>query len=164
MPVIRISDPTWDRLKHWAVPLEDGPDDAIQKALDMADEHLKCRQQTPPHTAMVKDNGVEPLKKVPRGAKVPVQWYEAPILEVLFELEGTGRVDEVLRRVEQNMKGLLGEVDYQPLNSGVDVRWRNTANWARYGLVRRGLLKADSERGVWELTELGIKAVEGKGA
>jgi len=42
MPVIRITDTTWDRLKRWAVPLEDSPEDAVRKVLDAAEEHLKC--------------------------------------------------------------------------------------------------------------------------
>ena len=42
MPVVRISDATWERLKSWATPLEDTPDDALKKALYMADEHRRC--------------------------------------------------------------------------------------------------------------------------
>ena len=41
MPVIRITDATWDRLKRWAIPLEDSPDDAIRKVLEAAEEHLR---------------------------------------------------------------------------------------------------------------------------
>lgn len=35
MPVIRISDTTWERLKKWAEPLVDSPDDVIRKLLDI---------------------------------------------------------------------------------------------------------------------------------
>ena len=35
MPVIRISDATWGRLKEWAEPFVDSPDDVIRKLLDM---------------------------------------------------------------------------------------------------------------------------------
>ena len=34
-------------------------------------------------------------------------------------------------------------------------RWRNTAHWARYELVQDGLLKDDSKRGIWEISEKG---------
>jgi hypothetical protein len=44
MPVIRITDATWDRLKRWAVPLDDTPDDAVRKVLDVAEEHLRYPQ------------------------------------------------------------------------------------------------------------------------
>ena len=36
-PVIRISDRNWERLKKWAVPLEDSADDALGKALVAAE-------------------------------------------------------------------------------------------------------------------------------
>jgi hypothetical protein len=39
MPVIRVSDATWARLKKWAEPLEDSPDDAIGRVLDLAERH-----------------------------------------------------------------------------------------------------------------------------
>jgi hypothetical protein len=41
MPVIRISDESWDRLKNWATPLEDTPDDAVRKVLDAAEAYKK---------------------------------------------------------------------------------------------------------------------------
>ena len=43
MPVIRIKPETYDRLKHWAIPLEDTPNDAIERVLDAAEEHRACR-------------------------------------------------------------------------------------------------------------------------
>jgi len=47
-------------------------------------------------------------------------------------------------------------VDYQPLASSPDnLRWRNAAQWARNSMVQEGLLKADSPRGVWEITDRG---------
>jgi len=39
MPVVRISDKTWNRLKAYAVPLEDTADAAIRRALDAAEMH-----------------------------------------------------------------------------------------------------------------------------
>ena len=91
---------------------------------------------------------------------MPEVAYESPIIETLYELGGKGRANEVLVIVEQKMKHLFGEFDYQVLPSGQDFRWRKTANFARNTLVQNGLLKSDSERGTWELTEQGIKSVE----
>lgn len=45
MPVIRITETTWDRLKRWAIPLDDTPDDALRKVLEAAEEHLRCPQK-----------------------------------------------------------------------------------------------------------------------
>ena len=42
MPVIRIKPQTFKRLQAWALPLEDNPDDTIQKVLDAAWAHRQC--------------------------------------------------------------------------------------------------------------------------
>ena len=62
----------------------------------------------------------------------------------------------MLDRVGQIMTGVLKDVDYQLLASSPDnLRWRNAAQWARNSMVQEGLLKADSPRGVWEITDKG---------
>ena len=42
MPVIRIKPETYERMKNWAIPLEDTPNDAIERILDAAEEHRAC--------------------------------------------------------------------------------------------------------------------------
>jgi len=93
--------------------------------------------------------------RLPRGAKTPEEKYYQPILSALVELGGRGKVREVLRRVEEKMKPLLQQVDYELLPSGRQVRWCNTAEWARKQLVERGLMKADSPKGLWEISSEG---------
>ena len=94
--------------------------------------------------------------RLPRGTRTPVGDYYQPILQALNESGGSARVNDVLERVEQLMKGVLREVDYEPLPSNTEMlRWRNTAQWARDAMVREGLLKSNSPRGVWEITEAG---------
>ena len=68
-------------------------------------------------------------------------------------------MDSVLKRVEEKMKSLLGDVDYQNLPSGGDIRWRNTAQWERLVLVKDGLLKDDSPQGIWELSDKGSEEI-----
>jgi restriction endonuclease Mrr len=82
--------------------------------------------------------------------------YYRPILQVLTEMGGSGRVAEILDRVLGRMTAILREVDYEPLGSDTNnPRWRNAAQWARNSMVQRGLLKSESPRGVWEITERG---------
>lgn len=70
-------------------------------------------------------------------------------------------MNEVLAQVEQMMKGILKDVDHEPLASAPDMpRWRNAAQWARQAMVEEGLLKADSPRGFWEISESGRKRLE----
>ena len=52
------------------------------------------------------------------------------------------------------MKEVLKKVDYEPLKDGTP-RWYKEANFARHLMMKRGLLKEDSPRGLWEITEAG---------
>lgn len=101
------------------------------------------------------------LGRLRRGQRTPEAQYYMPILQVLVEMRGSGKVADVLERVGKLMKPILKEVDYDPLASGPDnPRWRNAGQWARNSMVREGLLKADSPRGVWEITEKGRTALK----
>ena len=96
MPVIRITDATWDRLKRWAVPLDDSPDDAIRKVLNAAEEHLKCSQ--------IKKNAATSLDLIPPITQSPIfneeywkdkypsvlecaQWYKELLTEYYDEIQ-----------------------------------------------------------------------------
>ncbi|MGH9772749.1 MAG: winged helix-turn-helix domain-containing protein [Candidatus Acidiferrales bacterium] len=82
--------------------------------------------------------------------------YFAPILTTLSEMGGRAKMSDVLPGVEKKIKGLLKKVDYEPLASDQEMpRWRNTAQWARNSMVKEGLLKPDSPRGVWEISDGG---------
>lgn len=152
MPVIRITDATWDRLKQWAIPLEDSPEDALRKVLDAAEKHLKYHQPTIEGHRRSRVT-VFKRKKLQKGLKTPQQAYRQPILEALYELGGSAYVGDVLQMVEKKMKPILNEIDYQKLPSGVDIRWHNTAMWERLKLVKEGLLKSGSPNGIWELSD-----------
>lgn len=88
--------------------------------------------------------------------RTPEDAFRRPILETLVELGGGAPIGEVLKRVEQKMKGALNQYDYEPLPSDPrSPRWRNTAQWCRNTLVREGLMKSDSPYGVWEISDEG---------
>jgi len=68
-----------------------------------------------------------------------------------------------LNLVEKKMKGKLTKYDFEPLPSvPKSIRWRNTAQWCRNTLVREGLMKADSPYGIWEISDLGRKVLQGE--
>lgn len=161
-PVVRISDDIWDRLKQWAIPLEDKPDDVLRRVLDLAEEHKICEGRITLEQSSGHDNVKEVVKteRLPKGRKTPQEFYESPILEALYEVGGRARMDEVLKSVEERVRNSLRDVDYDPLKSG-EPRWRNTAAWARFELVKRGLLKKDAGWGMWELTLEGRDFVAG---
>jgi restriction system protein len=88
--------------------------------------------------------------------RTPESAYYMPLLKVIDQMGGGGKVSEILDRIKKAMKPILKPVDYDPLASSPDMpRWRNTAQWARNSMIRDGLLKADSARGVWEITDRG---------
>ncbi len=90
------------------------------------------------------------------GEQIPTDAFRLPILEVLEELGGKAPANKVIERVKQKVVHLLKPADYEPLPSGA-IRWRKKAEWTRYNLVREGLMKKDSPRGIWEISPLGRK-------
>lgn len=96
-----------------------------------------------------------------RGLRTPESQFRRPILEALAELGGRASIDAVLACLEQKMRDVLNEYDRQPLPSTPhELRWQNTAAWCRYTLVQEGLLRPDSPRGIWELSDAGRRALE----
>lgn len=95
--------------------------------------------------------------KLPRGLRTPEQAYRIPILKALVELGGEAPMQEVLKKVYEQMKTILKPVDLEPLPSDPKKtpRWKNTAMWERFNMVRDGLLRGDSPRGIWAITERG---------
>jgi hypothetical protein len=90
-----------------------------------------------------------------RGRRTPEVKFYRPILEVLAEMGGSGKVPEILLRLKPRLDGILAEADYAPLPSTGMPRWDNTTRWARNSMIRNGLLKDDSPWGVWEISDKG---------
>ena len=93
--------------------------------------------------------GIEQTKKV-EGAQF--LRYFGPLLDALRALGGSGTPEEVVERIAKDL-GLSDEAQDDPLPSG-ESRFRNQVAWARFYLVREGLIDS-SKRGVWSLTERG---------
>lgn len=110
MPVVRIRDATWDRLKKWAEPLEDSADDAIRRVLDVAEHHLHDSMAAAPPPMALPDHKPDDknernreegamqtsrtmLGKFPQprrlsGKKLKQQW-DIPARQVLAHRDGT---------------------------------------------------------------------------
>lgn len=78
--------------------------------------------------------------------------YFGPLLNALRKLGGSGSPDEVVEQIASDM-GLSDEEQNATVPSG-GSRLRTNVAWARFYLVREGLLDS-SKRGVWSLTEKG---------
>ncbi|NBB80281.1 MAG: hypothetical protein GVY36_12705 [Verrucomicrobia bacterium] len=97
--------------------------------------------------------------KKKKGLITPQDDYCQPILEVLVEMGGGGKTKTVLDRVGKKMKARLKPIDYENHKSNdKQIRWRNTAQWARNKMVNSdGRMKKDSPNGVWEISDKGRK-------
>jgi restriction endonuclease Mrr len=93
----------------------------------------------------------------------PVKAYWRPILEVLVELGGRARRKKVIELVGKKMKGILTPADYAKLNSNW-IRWENRVVWQASNMRRAtGLIKDDSPRGLWEITDVGREWLDDHG-
>lgn len=96
--------------------------------------------------------------RLKRGLRTPEECFRIPILQSLVELGGSASMADVLDRVESKMREQLNVYDLSPLPSNsTQLRWRNTAQWARNAMVKEGLMASNSRRGIWEITEFGKK-------
>lgn len=180
MPEISLTDETWARLKSRAEPFEDTPEDVIRRLLDatetqgisdgkagysVGNNHLLGKQSPSvitaghyPNTPSIAHPPVPEKRRLPRlghGIKVPQIEFRNPILRVLQEMGGSGHAKEILAAVERRMQNTLTKVDYDIIPSGHQTRWEKSANWERMNMVHDGLLRNNSPRGVWELSDRG---------
>jgi hypothetical protein len=77
------------------------------------------------------------------------------IIEILQQNGGRQEIHKLLLELERRMEPRFLGGDYRLLTDG-EVRWRNAARWERKEMVEDGLLKPNSDRGVWELTGIGM--------
>ncbi|HQY92750.1 MAG: winged helix-turn-helix domain-containing protein [Caldilinea sp.] len=78
------------------------------------------------------------------------------MLEILVKQGGSSDANVVLDLLYAKMAPVLNDYDHTPLASdGITPRWRNTAQWARNSLREQGLIRPDSPRGVWIISEAG---------
>ncbi len=146
MHTIEVDDLVWDKLQSLAIPLVDTPSSVLHRVLGVSEDgELPLKDQ---HTS--KKSYGRAYGRTPQSA------YREPILKVLYQMGGSGRVGKILDRVGEMMADDLNEVDRCKLESGNDKRWRNSAQWERVVMIDDGLLKGNSPRGIWELTEAGI--------
>jgi restriction system protein len=94
--------------------------------------------------------------RIRKGLRTPEPAFFRPILQALSDLGGSAKRSDVFNLLEQSMRDVLKPIDYQILSSEAEqVRWQNSAQWARNLMVKEGLLQADSPVGIWEITEKG---------
>lgn len=140
MPTIRIDDEVMDALsKKVERPFKDTPNDVIRRLLGLDEAH----------------SDGEGGGRREKGKYLPMATCRRAILQVLSRREdGKADVPTVMGHVGKALATLLTPDDRKSLKSGM-VRWENRVLWERFNMVKEGLLKGDSPRGVWEITSKG---------
>ncbi len=81
--------------------------------------------------------------------------YWRPILTALVELGGRGRRRKVIELVGAKMQDAFTPADYSSLPSH-GIRWRTRVTFQASHMRRvAGLIRNDSPRGVWEISDAG---------
>lgn len=157
-PVIRISDESYRRLQEWAEPFEDTVDSALRKVLDAASApKLGVIPELP---VQARPTPTPDTSDAPKGeAMTPESAFYPRIMVALREMSGRATKAEVTRRIGTGLGSRLTTVDWEPVATG-EPRWENKVAWARNRLCELGLIRRGSPRGIWELTDEGMKMAE----
>jgi len=94
-------------------------------------------------------------RRLSKGLRTREDVFEIPILRAIVKLDGTAIMSDILEEIAESMSSLLNNYAYSLLPSTELPRWQNTAQWARYEMVKKGLLESNSPRGIWSITQLG---------
>ena len=139
-PVIRVDDEVMEALfKKVERHFRDTPNDVLRRLLGLE----------------VAGSDGEGGGKRERGRFLAMPMYRQAILHVLGRREsGRASVPTVIKHVGDALRALLTPEDRKPLKSGM-IRWENRVMWERLNMVKEGLLKDDSPRGVWEISSKG---------
>ncbi len=148
MPTIRVDDQVYGRLKDDAEPFVDTPNSVLRRVLGLdgpLESELKAEDET--HTDRMRPGDLLDRKQ-----------YDLRILGVVADMGGSGHAQDVVEAVGKLVEDQLTPKDWLKNKSGV-VRWRNRVAWRRFNLVQMGLLKRGSQRGTWEISDDGRRAL-----
>jgi len=151
VPTIRVDKEVFEGLQQLAEPFVDSPNAVILRLLKKEGVVAQSVE-----TDLKQKNKV----RASRGEVTTQKIYEQHLLKVLRqEFKGRGYKTEVTNSTLASMKDILTSIDFQPLPTG-QIRAENTVAWARNALKDQGLIRSDSPRGVWELTDKAMSISE----
>ncbi len=90
----------------------------------------------------------------------PQAEYRVPLLECLYELGGQAETAIIRAAMERKLGGQLGDRDRERLPGRGEERWWWYTMWTRLRLKHEGIFRADSMRGVWELSDVGKEYIQ----
>jgi len=129
--------------------------EARQALAQLADELMDIVTELRQRIGHVETKASEAKPKVKR-AKLPKtskQILREQIVLALKQLGGKAKVSDVIEEMTRQLDGKLLPGDLVWREATNEPAWQNNAQWERYQMVQDGLLRGDSPRGVWELSE-----------
>jgi hypothetical protein len=84
------------------------------------------------------------------ASTIPFRVLRTHLIKILQEAGGSAPATEVLDSIEANLRTALRPGDLQPDTQG-NTTWRSNARMVRHHLVKQGVLRSDSPRGIWQL-------------
>ena len=112
------------------------------------------RKDSPHGLWEISEAGRESLHPQTLDPPLPQSCYAAPILIALDQFGGSAPTHEILRRIRQLMVDELQAVDVSRRSDG-QVYCESRTHAMRSELVNRGLMKDNSARGIWEISDAG---------
>jgi hypothetical protein len=167
---IEIDEEVFRELKTRAEPFVDTPNSVLRRELglddDEASERRKNELRVAPTPEVPRDSTMKRgrrksrrgRRRAPAGSLLPETEYVDPILRAIAAKGGRAPTREVIEDVGRIVGKRLTALDKERMESGA-VRWHNRVQFTRLRMVDQGLLKRGSPRGVWEITEEGMRRV-----
>lgn len=99
--------------------------------------------------------GLDKQIKIGKNMQSSSLKFESSLLKVLQDSGGTGNMNDVIKKVIEDLQ--ISEQELLETVSTGESKVRNSIRWARHHLYEIGFIK-NSKRGVWTLTEKGMQA------
>jgi len=147
---IEIDHEVLELLQSEATPLVDSPNETLRRLLGLAP------LQDPATSSLAGYVRTGRRRRAPSASIAPYAAYERAILQAIAERGGSAPRPVVIDAVGEVLGDSLTALDRARMHSG-QVRWHARATSARQKLVQRGFVKANSPRGLWELTRAGVE-------
>jgi len=98
-------------------------------------------------------NGDKPRRRRSRFPKTDKQMLREQITRSLKKLGGSARVSDIIEEMGKQLDGKLLPGDLEWRDATNEYAWQNNAKWERFKMIKDGLLRSDSPRGFWQLSE-----------
>ena len=132
-----------------------GNGDSARRYADQAFKRLGLPLMPVKRPSAARSAAPDQNKTARRGTGTPASAFFTPILQALEKFGGAARGSEVVKSVRQMMKQTLKQEDFAVLPKSGAILWEVSVRWARDAMVKAGLLKTGSPRGIWELSKAG---------